>query len=129
MKRIVSFLLVLTLGLLCLTACGANKNPWGDDIYGTYENGEGYTLLLKKGGKGSLTHTSVYGDETSESVVFEFEKDGTLVLHGTVGGEVIGGGEFYGMPKKGAEEGAGYTFGLRAVDSGLSLAPFKKISK
>ena len=130
MKRILCLLLALAFGLLCLSACGVNENPWGDEIYGTYENTEGYTLLLKKGGKGSLTHRSSYGTETTEDIVFDFEKDGTLVLHGTSeAGGVIGRAEFYGMPQKAEGEGAGYTLSLRAVDSGISLATFKKITK
>ena len=129
MKRVLCFLLVLVFGLLCLTACGANENPWGDEIFGRYENAEGYALVLKKGGRGSFIHVSAYGTETKEDIVFDFEKDGTLVLHGTSGGAVIGGAEFYGMPKKGEGENAVFTLTLRAVDSGVALSTFTQTTK
>ena len=127
MKRVVSCLLILALGLLCLTACGGG-NPWGDEIYGRYENKEGYVLTLKAGGTGTLSHQSAYGTETEEAIVFDFEKDGTLVLHGTseLGG-VIGRAEFYGMPQKG-EDGA-FSLPLRAVESGIALSAFKQSLK
>ena len=127
MKRVVSCLLILALGLLCLTACGGG-NPWGDAVYGKYENREGYTLVLRAGGKGTLSHESVYGTETEESIVFDFERDGTLVLHGTSeAGGVIGRTEFYGMPTKG-EDGT-FSLTLRAVESGIALSTFRQISK
>ncbi|MBO5755966.1 MAG: hypothetical protein J6R89_07930 [Clostridia bacterium] len=127
MKRAVSCLLLLALTLLCLTACGGG-NPWGDEVYGKYENREGYTLVLRAGGKGTLSHESVYGTETEESIVFDFEKDGTLVLHGTSeAGGVIGRTEFYGMPKKG-EDGT-YSLTLRAVESGIALSTFRQVSR
>ena len=129
MKRMVSLFLIFTLGVLCMASCGANKNPWGDEIFGSYENAQGYTLVLRKGGRGSISHTSAYDTVTSEDLVFEFEKDGTLVLLGTAGGAVIGGDEFYGMPKKAEGDAMSYTLTLRSVSGGGSLSPFTKITK
>ena len=124
MKRAIAAVLLLCLFLL--SACGPDYV--GDERLGRYENGEGYVLLLREDGSGVLTYSSVYGTETEEEILFTFEKDGTLVLHGTaeVGG-VIGRSEFYGHPEKTADQG--YTLSLRAVDSGVTLATFTKISE
>ncbi len=113
--------LLLTLALL-LTACGADYS--GEGFLGTYENGEGYTLTLKANGRGTLSHLSAYGTETREEVLFDLEKDGTLVLHGTAEqGGVIGRSEFYGKP---TEKDGVYSLTLRAVDSGINLGTFKQ---
>ena len=122
MKKKAAVLLLLAALALGLMACAPDYT--GDERLGLYENGEGYTLVLEADGKGTMTYTSSYGILTEEAVVFDFEKDGTLVLHGTeeVGG-VVGRTEFYGRPQKTED---GYTLTLRAVDTGVTLAPFVK---
>lgn len=120
-KRTAVLLLFLMLALL-LSACGADYS--GEGFLGTYENGEGYTLTLKANGRGTLSHLSFYGNETEEEVLFDLEKDGTLVLHGTAEqGGVIGRSEFYGKP---VEKDGVYSLTLRAVDSGINLGTFKQ---
>lgn len=125
MKKTVAIGLLLALALLLFTACGADYT--GEPFLGTYENGEGYLLVLKANGTGSLTHTSVYGTETEERVLFDLEKDGTLVLHGTAEqGGVIGRSEFYGKPEKTVD---GYKLTLKAIDSGGNLGTFRQITE
>ncbi len=119
-KRILVFALFLL--LFVLTACAVDYT--GDERIGGYTGENGYTLLLRADGTGKLTHTSAYDIITEEELLFTFEKDGTLVLHGTEEkGGVIGRTEFYGMPEKTEK---GYTVSLRAVDSGVSLGKFIK---
>ena len=125
MKQVKQILTAIALFLtfsLLFTACGADYS--GEGFLGTYENGEGYTLTLKANGRGTLSHLSFYGIETEEEVLFDLEKDGTLVLHGTAEqGGVIGRSEFYGKP---VEKDGVYSLTLRAVDSGIGLGTFKQ---
>ena len=117
-KRILAFSLFLL--LLLFTACGTDYT--GDERLGSYTGENGYTLLLRADGTGKLRHTSAYDILTEEEILFTFEKDGTLVIHGTEEkGGVIGRTEFYGMPEKTEN---GYTVSLRAVDTGVALGRF-----
>ena len=121
------FLAVVLLSAFALLAVSCGTDYSGDARIGTYENAEGYTLVLKANGRGMMRHTSTYGTVTEESILFDFEKDGTLVLHGTEeSGGVIGRTEFYGKP---AEKDGVYRVTLRAVESGLALGEFVQKAK
>ena len=116
-KRLLCFGLCLL--LLFLASCGADYT--GDERLGEYVS-ESYRLSLFADGKGTLVHTSAYDVITEEAILFTFEADGTLVVHGTEkSGGVIGRTEWYGLPERTAD---GYVVSLRAVDTGVVLGRF-----
>ncbi len=127
MKKKIALSLALLLVLLTL-AVGCGASHANDPRIGSYiayaPDGEriAYELTLYKNGEGEIVHYPVIGGEEREEIIFDFEGDDTVVIHGTaVTGGVLGRTEYIG--KVTLMEGA-YDIELSSADTGVPFAHF-----
>lgn len=125
-KRIAVSLALVLVFLLLFVGCGAR---YKDDArvgsyvaYGADGKTVTYRLTLDTRGEGKMIHYPAFGPEESEEIIFTFEGEDGILIHGTeaVGG-VLGRNEYTATV---ALEGSKYAFELRAVATGVPLAVF-----